>query len=161
MSSAENANKPLNLAAKRILKLVKWSQKMREDTPALKKMAHEITMTLATAFAQHGNAATLLVPILLSCATEIQDKSTPDGRLRALPDLSVISDDDQWIQNHPLYGKTLVYWHQDSDNAPPAGPAIPTPVLYVSLPPPPTVVALTPMSFPLKHNLFVPGNVKK
>ncbi|KAG2108217.1 uncharacterized protein F5147DRAFT_652941 [Suillus discolor] len=148
ISSAENANKALNLAAEKILQLVKWLQKMPEDTLALKKMVHEITITLATTFAQHGNATTLLVPILLSCTAKIQDKSAPNGRLRTLPDWSVISDDDQQIQGHPLYGKTLGYRHQDSHNALLAGPAIPHPVLYVSLPPPLTVVAPTPVPSP-------------
>lgn len=112
-------------------------------------------------FAQHSNAATSLAPILLSCTARIQDKSVPNGRLRALPDWSVISDDNQRIQGYLFYGKTLGYQHQDSDNAPPAAHTILTPVPYVSLLLPPTVVAPTLAPFSLKHGLFVPRNSKK
>ncbi|KAG1768245.1 hypothetical protein EV702DRAFT_1253446 [Suillus placidus] len=170
MSSSQHANAELNLITQQICWLVTRSNKLKVGDPAAKTFAHQIAMTLATAFTQHGNAATSLVPLLLSCAAKIQDKSGPNGKLKALPDWNAISDDDDRIQNHHLFPKTIGYQYPSSTPPPPAtpppapqqaapltpSPTIPAPNLHTCTPSPAPPVTIIP-----KHKLFVLGNVKR
>ncbi|KAG1842962.1 hypothetical protein F4604DRAFT_1938408 [Suillus subluteus] len=107
MSSSQHTNDTLNLVVKKIDWLVKRSEKLKASDPAAKTLAHEIAVTLATAFTQHGNAATSLAPLLLSCMAEIRDKSGANGKLKALPNWGTISDNDPWIRTHPLFPKSV------------------------------------------------------
>ncbi|KAG1839661.1 hypothetical protein DFJ58DRAFT_733251 [Suillus subalutaceus] len=160
MSSSQHANNALNLVAEKIDRLVKRSEKLKASTPAAKTLAHEIA---ATAFAQHGNAATSLAPLLLSCAAEIRDKNGINGKLKALPDWGTISDEDPQILTHPLFPKSVGYRHPQP-LAPPAilaelpaplppAPSTPTPVQPALAPSPVPPVTIVP-----KAKLFVPGN---
>ncbi|KAG2353898.1 hypothetical protein BDR07DRAFT_1382725 [Suillus spraguei] len=137
MSSAEHANSALNLVADKIVRLTSRAQQLKESDPSGMRVAHEIAVTLATAFTQHGKDATSLSPILLSCAAEIRDKSGPDFKLKALPDWTTVSNEDPRIRNHPLHHKTIGY----------QPPPSPPPATASSLPTP-----------PVKHNLFVRGS---
>ncbi|KAG1849742.1 hypothetical protein F4604DRAFT_1934769 [Suillus subluteus] len=155
MSSSQQANDVFNLVAKKVHRLIARFSKLKVGDPAAKPLAHEIAVTLATAFAQHGNAATSLAPKLLSCVAEIRDKSGPNGKLKALPDWNAISDDDLHIRNHPLFPKTVGYKPLTFPTAPPAAPPTPPAPLTPGphAPSPVPVVTIVP-----KHKLFVPGN---
>ncbi|KAG1837175.1 hypothetical protein DFJ58DRAFT_734528 [Suillus subalutaceus] len=155
MSSSQQANDAFNLVAKKIHQLIASSSKLQVGDPAAKPLAHEIAMTLATAFAQHGNATTSVAPKLLSCAAEIRAKSGPNGKLKALPDWNAILDDDLRIRNHPLFPKTVRYKPPTCPPTPPTAlPAPPAPLtLGPRAPSPAPVVTIVP-----KHKLFVPGN---
>jgi hypothetical protein len=63
----------------------------------------------STGITQHARSATLLSPILLSCAAKIRDKSGLNGKLQALPDWTTICHDDEHIRGHPFFMKTLGY----------------------------------------------------
>ncbi|KAG2028989.1 hypothetical protein BDR03DRAFT_988052 [Suillus americanus] len=159
MSSSQHANDTLNLVTKKIDQLVKRSEKLKASDPAAKTLAHEIA---ATAFAQHGNAATLLAPLLLSCAAKIRDKSGVNGKLKALPDWGTISDEDPRIHTHPLFPKSVGYRHPQP-LAPPAVLAeLPMPLPPAPLTPAPIQPALAPSPMPpitivVKANPLAPG----
>ncbi|KAG1856770.1 hypothetical protein F4604DRAFT_1931768 [Suillus subluteus] len=135
MSSSQQANDTFNLVAEKVHWLIARSSKLKVSDLAAKPLAHEIAVTLATAFAQHGNAATSLAPKLLSC--------------------NAISDDDLRIRNHPLFPKTIGYKPPTCPPAPPAAPPTPPAPLTPGprAPSPMPVVTIVP-----KHKLFVPGN---
>ncbi|KIK34150.1 hypothetical protein CY34DRAFT_17920 [Suillus luteus UH-Slu-Lm8-n1] len=127
-------------------------------------LAHEIAMALATAFAQHGNAATSFSPLLLSCAAELRDKSGPNGRLVTLPDWNAISEVDPRIKSHPLFPKTVGYHQATSPIAPPATPWPPSPLTPTpTTPAAPTPTTSTPtpaVTMVPSGKLFVLGNGK-
>ncbi|KAG0698401.1 hypothetical protein DFH29DRAFT_878011 [Suillus ampliporus] len=52
---------------------------------------------------------TFFMPRLLSCAAEIWDNSAPNSKLKGLLDWAVILDDNFYIQDHPLFHKTVGY----------------------------------------------------
>ncbi|KAG1766643.1 hypothetical protein EDD22DRAFT_950411 [Suillus occidentalis] len=125
-------------------------------------------MALATAFAQHGNAATLFSLLLLSCAAELRDKSGPNGKLIALPDWNAISEVDPRIKSHPLFPKTVGYHQQTSPITPPVAPQLPSPLtptsttLAAPTPVTPSPVTPTPtIAIVPSGKLFVPGNGKR
>ncbi|KAG1884386.1 hypothetical protein F4604DRAFT_1919561 [Suillus subluteus] len=168
MLSTEIANNTFNLVAEKIGHLITRSQKLKDGDPTAKILAHEIAVTLATALAQHGNAATSLLPKLLSCVAEIRDKSGPNGKLKALPDWAKVSEDDLRIWPHPLFHKTVGYERPISSLTQPAVPApLPSTTEPVDIPQELVLEALpktssappTPTPAPAKkHNLFVQGN---
>ncbi|KAG1852189.1 hypothetical protein F4604DRAFT_1933755 [Suillus subluteus] len=147
MSSAQHTNQQFNLVTKKIRHLVHRSNKLRGVGLSLELHQEDRSGGLkvrrtggpkATAFAQHGNAATALALLLLSCAAEIWDKSGPNGKMKALPNWNAVSDGNPHICGHPLFTKTLEV----------AAILVPTP--SPAMPPPANVV--------WSHNLFVPGN---
>ncbi|KAG1831484.1 hypothetical protein EV424DRAFT_1534165 [Suillus variegatus] len=143
---------------------------------AAKTLAHEIAVTLSTAFAQHRHATTSVPPMLLSCTAELQDKRALNGKLKGLPDWATISNDDSRISGHPLFNKTIVYKHL----VPPASPPLVTTPLLTHPTPAPAPAAqasnsahamVAPALFPITtpappppnpvskpFNLLVPGN---
>ncbi|KAG1721906.1 uncharacterized protein EDB91DRAFT_1256311 [Suillus paluster] len=170
MSSAQDANDALDLVSDKIARLITQSEKLKQGDAAAKSLAHEIAITLVGAFAQYGNAVTSFAPRLLSCAVEIQDNSSLNGKLRGLPDWTQISDDDPHIRVHPLFHKTVGYTR-------PAGPSTQEARLASPVPPATTStreasMTLSPITSPTptpspppapapKHNLFVPGTKRK
>ncbi|KAG2336360.1 hypothetical protein BDR05DRAFT_953413 [Suillus weaverae] len=101
MSSSQHTNAKLNLVTDKICRLVTRSNKMAVGDLAAKPLAHDIAMTLVSAFAQHGNATTSLSPLLLSCTADIWDNSGLNGKLVLIPDWNNVSDHD------PASGSTL------------------------------------------------------
>ncbi|KAG0701029.1 hypothetical protein DFH29DRAFT_876208 [Suillus ampliporus] len=160
MSSAQEANNAFNLVTDKISRLITRSQKMKAGDADAKRLAHEIAVTLATAFAQHGSAATSFSPRLLSCTAEIWDNSAPNGKLKGLPDWAAISDDDVRIRDHPLFYKTVGFAYPSSTPSSPA-PAPPAPAAPST---PEVASTLLPISSHsaspapmVKHDLFVAG----
>ncbi|KIK31419.1 hypothetical protein CY34DRAFT_19945 [Suillus luteus UH-Slu-Lm8-n1] len=139
MSSSAHSNSKFSLITDKVCRLITRSNKLKVGDPAAKSLAHEIAMALATAFTQHGNATTLFSPLLLSCATELRDKSGPNGRLVTLPDWKAISEVDPRIKSHPLFPKIVGYHQATSPIATPAAPQPPSPLT-------PTPAAPTPNS---------------
>ncbi|KAG0691616.1 hypothetical protein DFH29DRAFT_884064 [Suillus ampliporus] len=164
MSSAQEANDAFNLVTDKISCLITWSQKMKAGDTDAKRLAHEIAVTLATAFAQHGSAATLFSPRLLSCTAKIRDNSAPNGKLKGLPDWAAISDDDVRIRDHPLFHKTVGFTYPSSTPssptpAPPAPTAPSTPKVALTLSP---ISSRLPSPAPMvKYDLFVVGTKRK
>ncbi|KAG1787889.1 uncharacterized protein HD556DRAFT_1448394 [Suillus plorans] len=173
MSSSEHANEALNLVADKIQRIIKKSEKLPMGDSGSKAFAHEIAITLSTAFAQHGHAATSVPPTLLSCAAELRDKSAPNGKLKGLLDWATISDQDTCIRGHPLFNKTIRYTRPVPPASPPpvAAPIYTHPAAQASnsthsavasalfpieapAPPPPNLVVKP-------FNLLVPGNKRK
>ncbi|KAG1772255.1 hypothetical protein EV702DRAFT_1201646 [Suillus placidus] len=143
MSAAQNANDALSLVAEKVRRLIMRAQKLKEGDPAARPMAHEIAVTL--------------------------DKSSPNGKLKGLPDWSTTGDDDNRIRGHPLFLKMVGYQRTQSPAlalaptpTPAPAPAPPAVQLLVSttfLAGPVTPMPPSPPPAP-KHNLFVMGNVK-
>ncbi|KAG1727966.1 uncharacterized protein EDB91DRAFT_1253712 [Suillus paluster] len=160
MSSAQDANNALDLVSDKIAQLITWSEKLKQGDAAAKSLAHEIAITLVGAFAQYGNAVTSFAPRLLSCAAEICDKSSPNGKLRGLPDWMQISDNDPHIQVHPLFHKTIGYTCPAGPSTQEARLASPVSVTLSPIPSPTPLPSPPPAPAPSrapKHNLFVPG----
>ncbi|KAG0707292.1 hypothetical protein DFH29DRAFT_995095 [Suillus ampliporus] len=131
---------------------------MKAGDADAKHMAHEIAVTLATAFTQHGSATTSFTPRLLSCTAKIWDNSTPNRKFKGLYNWAVISDDDVCIWDYSLFHKTIGYTYLTS--TPPA--SAPAPLSPTTLPIPKvastlsTVSLHSPSPVPMvKHNLFV------
>ncbi|KAG1804575.1 hypothetical protein EV424DRAFT_1351275 [Suillus variegatus] len=177
MSSSKYANEALNLVTDKFQWIIKKSEKFPMGDLAAKTLAHEIAVTLSTAFAQHGHAATSVPPMLLSCAAELRDKRAPNGKLKGLPDWAIISNDDSCISGHLLFNKTIGYTCPIPLVSPPTVttplPTHPTPApaaqasnparaavasalfpITTPAPPPPN-----PVSKPF--NLLIPGNKHK
>ncbi|KAG2047804.1 hypothetical protein BDR06DRAFT_1013536 [Suillus hirtellus] len=160
MSSSDEANKALNLVTETICQLITRFDKLQVGDPAAKTLTHDIAVTLSTAFTQHGRMATVIPLILLSCTAKIWDKSGPDQKLKALPDWSTISDDNNRIQSHPLFPKILGYR--------PTNPLVMPPTHPTSLPSEAThqgaaraAPSLKMDAVAKKYNLVIPGNKHK
>ncbi|KAG1771390.1 hypothetical protein EV702DRAFT_1201999 [Suillus placidus] len=142
--SSQHTNEVLNSVTENVGRLLMRSQKLEEGDPAAKTLVHEIAVTLATAFAEHGHAATSLTPLPLSCAAEIWDNSGPNGKLKALLDWNAIADNDPHIQAHPLFMKTLGYQHPKAQQTPAVASPQSTIALVPPTPAPSTPAPLTP-----------------
>ncbi|KAG0693784.1 hypothetical protein DFH29DRAFT_1006937 [Suillus ampliporus] len=125
-----------------------------------------LPVTLATAFAQHGSAATSFSP-RLSCLALPRSGTTvlPTAKLKGCPTGQLISDDDVRIRDHPLFHKTVGFAYPSST------PFISCSRPTCSLPPRPTpevASTLSPVSSRScvtrthgQHDLFVAGTKRK
>ncbi|KAG1854641.1 hypothetical protein F4604DRAFT_1932704 [Suillus subluteus] len=142
MSSAQQANDALNLVGEKINWLVKRSEKLKASDPAAKTLAHEIAMTLASQ---------------LSFA-EIRDKSSTNGKLKALPDWGSISDNNPQIRTHPLFPKSVGYWCPQPLTPPAVLAELPAPLPPAPVKPTHAPSPVPPITIIPKAKLFVPGN---
>ncbi|KAG2115305.1 uncharacterized protein F5147DRAFT_769761 [Suillus discolor] len=177
MSLSEHAHKALNLVGDKIQWIIKKYEKLPMGDSGARTLAHEIAVTLSSAFAQHRHATISVLPMLLSCAAELWDKSAPNGKLKGLPDWSTILDDNTCICSHLLFGKTIRYRRPDPPVSPPLVtaplPTPPTPAIApAALASNSTHAAVASTLFPIPappppeptakwFNLVVPGNKHK
>ncbi|KAG1758100.1 hypothetical protein EDD22DRAFT_850278 [Suillus occidentalis] len=162
MSASETANNALNAT-------------LADGNPQALKLSDEITRRV------YGADATSFSQKLLSCAAVVRECSKA-GTFEIVPDWTTVSDQDQHIKAHPQFQKMVGYSPpnddspgeqlglvvQEDDNitdqprttTAEVQPTLLTPLAPASVPPSPPSPPLPPHPAP-KHNLFVPGHVKR
>ncbi|KAG2341712.1 hypothetical protein BDR05DRAFT_949538 [Suillus weaverae] len=178
-SSSQTANDALNATLADVQSLMRCCLKMAQGDPEALKLLDEIARHVAKDLKQYGADATSFSPKLLSCAAVVRQYSKA-GTFEMVPDWTTISDADPRIKTHPRYLKTVDY-RPPADDGPSGDQSCPAAVKQetdiaavqsetatAEVQPTPTTPAVaspspsppTPPPAP-KHNLFVPGNVKR
>ncbi|KAG1906162.1 uncharacterized protein F5891DRAFT_1182365 [Suillus fuscotomentosus] len=122
------SNKALEDATTRVQQLVAQAMQLKNGPAGHFTMAMEIAKILSPVFEQHGRSASMISPLLLSAAMELQSHLDPVTRQSfiSIPVWGNIIMDDRRIEKHPLYRKALKFIASSSPSPlshPPVQPA--------------------------------------
>ncbi|KAG1861001.1 hypothetical protein C8R48DRAFT_673577 [Suillus tomentosus] len=128
MPSTTVSNKALEDATTRVQQLVAQAMQLKNGPAGHFTMAMEIAKILSPVFEQHGRSASMILPLLLSAAMELQSHLDPVTRQSfiSIPVWGNIIMDDRRIEKHPLYRKALKFIASSSPSPlshPPVQPA--------------------------------------
>ncbi|KAG1908952.1 uncharacterized protein F5891DRAFT_1180526 [Suillus fuscotomentosus] len=104
MPSTTVSNKALEDATARVQQLVAQAMQLKNGPAGHFTMAMEIAKNLPV-FEQHGRSASMISPLLLSAAMELQSHLDPGDSpiLYKYPHMGQHIMDDRRIEKHPLY----------------------------------------------------------
>ncbi|KAG1889096.1 uncharacterized protein F5891DRAFT_1198753 [Suillus fuscotomentosus] len=128
MPSTTVSNKAPEDAAARVQQLVAQAMQLKNGPAGHFMMAMEITKNLSPVFEPHGRSASMISPLLLSAAMELQSHLDPVTHQSciSIPIWGNIIMDDRHIEKHPLYRKALKFIASSSPSPlshPPVQPA--------------------------------------
>ncbi|KAG2337330.1 hypothetical protein BDR05DRAFT_1005146 [Suillus weaverae] len=170
MSASETANNALNATLAAVQSLMRCCAKIVQGNPEALKLSDEIARRVAKDLKQYGADAMSFSPKLLSCTAVVQQCSKA-GTFETVPDWTTVSDQDPHIKSHPRFQKTVDYSlpnegspseqprpvaeEDDEKSETTTADIRPTPLTPLT----PAFVSPSPPT--PKHNLFVPGHVKR
>ncbi|KAG2086764.1 uncharacterized protein F5147DRAFT_659140 [Suillus discolor] len=129
MSSANTittANKAFSDAAAKIDRLLGQACQLAARDPQHLVIAMEMGKVLTYAMMSHGGSITVLLPLILLAAAELQQHMNPSRTgLTGTPTWANIRGDDIRIQTHPLFPSTRNYQRTPSPLPPSQGPSQP------------------------------------
>ncbi|KAG2082969.1 uncharacterized protein F5147DRAFT_783105 [Suillus discolor] len=119
MPSTEVSNKALNDAAARVQQIVAQAVEWKNGPTGHLTMAMDIAKFLSPVFEQHGRSVSMIPPLLLSAAMELQGHLDPVTRQSFLsaPVWRNIVANDSRIRKHPLYQKALTFISSSNPSA--------------------------------------------
>ncbi|KAG2341754.1 hypothetical protein BDR05DRAFT_949562 [Suillus weaverae] len=170
MSASETANDALNATLAAVQSLMRHCAKIVQGDPEALKLSDEIARHVAKDLKQYGADATSFSPKLLSCAAVVQQCSKA-GTFETVLDWTTVSDQDLRIKSHPRFQK-MVDYSSPNEGSPGKQPRpvaeeddekseTTTADIRPTLLTPLTPAFVSPSPPAPKHNLFVPGHVKR
>ncbi|KAG1870088.1 hypothetical protein DFJ58DRAFT_722991 [Suillus subalutaceus] len=136
--SAQQSNDALSVANKSLRSHLNWIKLFQSDGRVVVDQAHEVAKLVSQALQQHGRNASVILPLLLSAAAEVQATMN----IGQVPQWECVRVDDSRMESHPFFPKT-------QGLAAPALAPVPTPLpvpVPVPVPPPaPKVMSVPPI----------------
>ncbi|KAG1888826.1 hypothetical protein F4604DRAFT_1915885 [Suillus subluteus] len=106
MPSAEISNEALNDATAQVMQVIAKGMRLKDGHPNHLRFAMEIGNIMSSSFQLYGISATMVPPILLSAAMEMQEHVDPARQhFVSAPTWCNIRADNPQIQQHPLKDK--------------------------------------------------------
>ncbi|KAG2127664.1 hypothetical protein DEU56DRAFT_915626 [Suillus clintonianus] len=106
MPSAETSNKALSDAAAQVLQILAVAIMLQDGNPEHLRFAVQVGNIMTPVFAMHSSSATVVPPVLLSAAMEMQEHLDDTRQwFVSAPVWENIGADDPRIQQHPLKDK--------------------------------------------------------